>query len=174
MINRICSGLASRSRRLLLSARGVRFDGRARLNRIEIAEAGHNVHIGAEVALDNGVVLIANGTIEIAAQTYINRYTILDAHQSIEVGPRCMIGPHCYITDSNHGTKAGESVASQPIESQPVRIGEDAWIGAGVKILAGANVGDGAIVGAGSVVTGDIPANTIAAGVPAKIIRERE
>ena len=85
-----------------------------------------------------------------------------------------MIGPHCYITDSNHGTRIGESVASQPIESQPDKIGEGAWIGAGVNILAGANIGDGAVVGAGSVVTGDIPANTVAAGIPAKVIRERK
>ena len=173
MINRLHTFLASRIRRLILGLRGVRFDGKARLNRVEVPCGWSNLHIGDEAALDNGVVLIANGTIEIGAQCYVNRYTILDAHQSIKIGARCMIGPHCYITDSNHGSSPGSPIADQPIESEPVVIGEGAWIGANVNILAGVSIGAGAIIGAGSVVTRAIAPNTIAAGVPAKPIRER-
>lgn len=173
MISRIYTGITSRIRRFSLAARGVQFEGPARLNRIEIACGWDKIRIGHEVALDNGVTLIANGKIHLAAHTYINRYTIIDAHQSIEIGPRCMIGPHCYITDSNHGTELGKPISQQALESRPVEIGEGVWIGANVNILAGVNIGNGAIIGAGSVVTKDIAANAIVAGVPAKLIRER-
>ena len=54
----------------------------------------------------------------------------------------------------------------------PIRIGSRVWIGAGVVITKGVTIGDNSIVAAGAVVTRDIPANVIAAGVPAKVIRE--
>ena len=54
-----------------------------------------------------------------------------------------------------------------------VRIGSDAWIGAGCVVLAGVTIGEGAVIGAGSVVTSDIPPNAIAAGNPARVLRHR-
>ena len=173
MIRRITTGLTSRLRRIILAAGGVRFDGRARINRIEIAGDRKFVRLGNEVALDNGVALIAHGEIQIGAHAYVNRYTIIDAQRSITIGSHCMIGPHCYISDSNHGTDIGEPVTRQPIESEAVELGDGVWIGANVNILAGVTIGDGAVIGAGSVVTRDIPANCIAAGTPAREIRRR-
>ena len=173
MIARIASGLASRCRRVALALRGVHFDGAARIHRIEIARGWHRVRLGNEVALDRGVVLLADGDIQIGAHSYVNRYTIIDAHQSIQIGTHCMIGPHCYITDGNHGTSLGVPVAQQAIEASPVAIGNDVWIGANVNILAGVTIGHGAVIGAGSVVTRDIATNAVAAGVPARQIRER-
>jgi acetyltransferase-like isoleucine patch superfamily enzyme len=84
-----------------------------------------------------------------------------------------MIGPLCYITDADHGTQAGTPVASQPMETAPVRIGAEVWLGAGVKVLKGVTIGDGAVIGAGAVVTHDIPAGAIAVGVPARVIGQR-
>ena len=174
MIARIASGLASRCRRAALKLRGVHFDGAARIHRIEIARGWPKIRLGDEVALDRGVVLLADGNIQIGAHSYINRYTIIDAHQSIQIGTRCMIGPHCYITDGNHGTKLGVPIAQQAVEASPVEIGDGVWIGANVNILAGVTIGDGAVIGAGSVVTRDIATNAVAAGVPAKHIRARQ
>jgi acetyltransferase-like isoleucine patch superfamily enzyme len=55
----------------------------------------------------------------------------------------------------------------------PVIIGSDCWLGAGVVVLKGVTIGNGTMIGAGAVVTDDVPEYTIAAGVPAKVIRER-
>jgi acetyltransferase-like isoleucine patch superfamily enzyme len=85
-----------------------------------------------------------------------------------------MIGPFCYITDADHGTQTGASVAEQPMETSPVHIGADVWMGAGVKVLKGVTIGDGAVIGAGAVVTHDVPARAIAVGVPARVIGQRE
>ncbi|MDA8528166.1 acyltransferase [Opitutaceae bacterium] len=85
-----------------------------------------------------------------------------------------MIGPHCFITDGNHGTDAISTVKSQPITSAPVEIGDGAWIGAHVTILPGVVIGPHAVIGAGSVVTKDIEANAIAFGSPASSKRVRQ
>ena len=84
-----------------------------------------------------------------------------------------MFGPYCYITDHDHGTKLGQIVSQQTLISAPVRIEDAAWIGAHVTILKGVTIGTGAIVGAGSVVTKDVAANSIVAGVPTKVIGNR-
>ena len=60
------------------------------------------------------------------------------------------------------------------METLPINIGDDVWLGAGVIVTKGVNIGSGAIVAAGSVVTKDIPPNTIFAGTPAKFVRNRE
>ncbi len=136
--------------------------------------------LGDEVALDNHVVLLATGKhrvepqIRIGSRTYINRFTMLDASESIVIGERCMIGPSCYITDHDHGTRAGDMVASQPLKSGPTRIGNDVWIGAGAIVLKGVTIGDGAVIGAGAVVTTDAPAGAILVGVPARVVGCRQ
>jgi acetyltransferase-like isoleucine patch superfamily enzyme len=125
------------------------------------------------VCLDDGVVLLCSGTespdkIVIRYGTYINRYTMIDAHERIEIGRNCMSGPHCYITDANHGIAPVAAVKDQPIETAPVFIEDKVWLGAGVKVLAGVRLGRGAVVGAGAVVTKDLPPNAIMVGVPAR------
>ena len=85
-----------------------------------------------------------------------------------------MIGPHCYLTDANHGMQAGLPIQRQPMETGDVILGDDVWLGAGVIVLTGVRIGRGTIVGAGSVVTSDLPENAIAVGVPARVVRQRE
>ena len=147
---------------------------------IEIPRNPWDVTLGDEVALDNHVTLLTTGArqaaprIRIGSRTYINRFTMLDASNSIVVGERCMIGPHCYVTDHDHGTSADAEIGTQPLRSFATRIGDDVWIGAGAIILKGVSIGDGAVIGAGAVVTKDVPAGMFAVGVPACIVGNRQ
>lgn len=89
----------------------------------------------------------------------------------IDIGDHVLFGPRVGIYTSNHALDATERAAGG-CYARPVKIGNRVWIGAGVHINQGVTIGDGAIIGSGSVVTRDIPANVIAAGVPCKVIRE--
>lgn len=88
----------------------------------------------------------------------------------IVIGRNCQIGPKTCIYAISHPLEAEERVKGIGIPL-PVRIGDNVWIGGGVTILPGVTIGEGAVIGAGSVVTRDIPANTVAAGNPARVIR---
>jgi maltose O-acetyltransferase len=173
-------GVLRRLRRQWLRMRGVQLGRGCWIQAVEIPRNPWDVTLGDEVALDSHVTLLTTGTrqaaprIRIGSRTYINRFTMLDAAESITIGERCMVGPNCYMTDHDHGTNAAAGIASQPLRSSPTRIGNDVWIGAGVMVLKGVSVGDGAIIGAGAVVTHDIPAGAIAVGVPASVVGKRQ
>jgi acetyltransferase-like isoleucine patch superfamily enzyme len=177
--HRIALGLASRLRNLYYRGLGVRIQGYAWLRGVSIPKGWADITLEPQVALDDGVCLVIGGPprpdkLVIGSRTYVNRYTIFDAHQQLHVGRHVMIGPHCYITDADHGTAPGASVQSQPMRAAPVVIEDEAWLGAHVTVLPGVRIGRGAVVGAGSVVTRSIPAMAVAAGVPAKVIRHRD
>lgn len=94
--------------------------------------------------------------------------------QPIQIGEGCEIASGCAFYSFEHGIAAGSAIMEQPLSSKgPIRIGDGAWLGHGVTVLSGVTVGEGAVVGAGSVVTRDIPAHAIAAGTPARVIRQR-
>jgi acetyltransferase-like isoleucine patch superfamily enzyme len=92
----------------------------------------------------------------------------------IEIGDYAILGPGVSVVASNYRFDRSDiPIVHQGSTSKGIRIGRDAWLGAGVVVLDGATIGDGAIVGAGAVVTGEIPPLAIAAGVPAKVIGSR-
>ena len=176
--HRVGRGLASRWRNVYYRAAGVRMTGQSWIRRVEIPRNWGSITLEGPISLDHGVVLLVSGEetpdkLIIHSGTYVNRYTMLDAHYRIEVGRNCMIGPHCYLTDANHGTAAGRPVYGQRMETAAVALGDDVWLGAGVKVLAGVRIGNGTVVGAGSVVTSDLPENVIAVGAPARVLRPR-
>ena len=147
------------------------------MRKISIPRNWSSVTLGKGTSLDDGVVLLAAEPGEeriVIKGSYLNRYTILDAHLRIEIRLGCMIGPHCFITDSDHGAEGESSVADQPMISKAVLIEKDVWIGANVSILKGVTIGQGAIVAAGSVVTKSVDPRTVVAGVPAKFLRSRK
>lgn len=80
-----------------------------------------------------------------------------------------LIGPRVNITSENHPLDPSDRKALTP---KPVHIKRNAWIGAGATILPGVTVGENAVVAAGAVVSRDVPANTVVAGIPAKVIRD--
>ena len=134
------------------------------------------LRIGEGTLLEPGcwLTLAPQATIEIGRGTFLNRETMLAAHERIEIGDHVMFANHCFVGDADHRFDDPE----MPITWQgftprgPVRIGSNVWLGKGTVVRGGVEIGERAVVGANSVVTADIPPRTIAAGVPAKVIRE--
>jgi len=182
-IKRVKDAIASRWRNLVCRSLGVKLEGYAWLRKIEVPRNGETISLGAGVALDQGVQLLSTADhpapceqgirLRIAEGTYINRFTILDAHRDLKIGEHCIIGPFCYLTDADHSFDQSGLVKNQPMEPKFLHIEEGAWIGSHCVILPGVTIGKGAIIGAGSVVTSDIPENSIAFGSPAKVSRKR-
>lgn len=136
----------------------------------------HAIHIQKGTRLGRGVRINAgfNGTITIGKNSLVDDNTFITAQQSIRIGDNTQISAYTFITDFNHRTQdRRKTILSQGYIQNPVRIGNDVWIGAHTIILPGVTIGDGAVIGAGSVVTKDIPPYSIAVGNPAKIIKQR-
>ncbi len=171
--------LRARLRYLQYRILGIRFTGYANLGRIEVPRRHHQIAIAARAALENGVTLLVtcppadDVRLSIGRSAYVNRWTMFDASERIEVGEGTMIGPYCYITDHDHGTAPGVAINTQPLWCEPVRIGRGVWIGARATILKGVQIGDGAVIGAGSVVTRSVGPGEKWAGVPARLIGVR-
>ena len=171
--------LAMRLRIARLRLLGARIGRRCWIRRIQVPRNPWDILLGDGVALDDHVVLltigprVAGARLVIGNKTYVNRFTMFDASESVEVGQNCLIGPFCYLTDHDHGTDLPGPVADQPLASSAVRIGDNVWIGAGVSILKGVSVGANSIIGAGAVVTRDVPSGATVAGVPAQRIKTR-
>lgn len=95
--------------------------------------------------------------------------------ENVSIGNYVMMGPNVSIYTKNHKTSIEKPMIFQGFEeSRKVTIHDDVWIGANVIILPGITIGNGAIIGAGSVVTKDVKENTIVAGNPARVIKERK
>jgi acetyltransferase-like isoleucine patch superfamily enzyme len=120
--------------------------------------------------------LIKSGFIRIGNTVAIGKACQFSSLSGIEVGDNVIIAGQCYIGGGQYKTKlgAGPMVKQGLITLGPVRIGNDVWLGTGVRVLDGVTIGDGAIVGAGAVVTKPVPENAIVGGVPAKVIGWRE
>ncbi|MDP1676620.1 MAG: acyltransferase [Bacteroidota bacterium] len=108
----------------------------------------------------NAVIRIGNGT-------YLNRNTVVVAQEKVEIGKDCRIAWDVVIMDSDL-----HPISGRTLENKPVIIEDNVWIGCRCIILKGVRIGKGAIIAAGSVVTKSIPPDTIAAGVPARILTQ--
>jgi len=93
----------------------------------------------------------------------------IQAINGIEIGDHTIFAPHVCIISANHDPENLELHVKEP----PIRIGRHCWIGANAVILPAVQLGDRTIVGAGAVVTKSFPADVVLAGVPARIIRQR-
>ena len=115
-----------------------------------------------------------NPKVYIGNNTVIGRHCMITAKNLIRIGDNVLMGSYVQVIDHNHGINVGKTIRSQVAKIGEVIVGNDVWIGAGAKILMGCHIGDGAVIGANAVVTGDIPPNAIAVGVPACVIKFRE
>jgi acetyltransferase-like isoleucine patch superfamily enzyme len=114
--------------------------------------------------------------IRIGAGCFLNLGVMVAAHELVEIGDHCMFANGCFISDASHRFDDPDTpVPWQGFTSKgPTRIGDNCWLGAHVVVTSGVTIGERCVIGANSVVTKDIPARTIAAGSPARVIREVE
>lgn len=135
-----------------------------------------NIHLGKRCRLGMDIELGTeeHGTITIGDDTRLNRGCTVVSYSRIDIGDFAIIGEFATIRDANHGMKLGEPMRYQPHDTRPIFIGRDVWIGRGSCILPGVSIGEGSVIGANSVCTKDIPPFSIAAGIPARVIRKRE
>ena len=125
--------------------------------------------VGRFVPLEIGVRPGAKLTI--GESTYINYGCSIGATQLVQIGPNCNIGTYVIIIDNDFHHLQPERRHEMP-ESAPIILEENVWLGARVVVLRGVTIGAGSVIGAGSIVNRDIPPRTLAAGMPAKVIRE--
>ena len=114
-------------------------------------EFGFNIHVGARFWANFDCVMLDGAP--------------------ITIGDDVLIGPKVGLYTSNHALDLAERVAGACL-ARPITVGDGVWIAGGVTVLPGVTIGDGAVIGAGSVVTRDVPAGTVAAGNPARVLRE--
>ena len=142
--------------------------------RARVATAGPLLaHVGEGVNIEHGAYFGRGDKVSLGDRSGIGVNARL--HGPVTIGADVMMGPDVVIIAMNHGfADVDVPMIDQGHDAaQGVTIGNDVWIGTRVVILAGVTVGDGAVIGAGSVVTKDVPAYTIVAGNPAKVIRDR-
>jgi acetyltransferase-like isoleucine patch superfamily enzyme len=137
---------------------------------------GAGTVIGPHVSLSAGMVpgqeCLRARTVVIGDRCLIGRGSGIVGHLSIEIGDDVWTGHHVYITDQNHAYDDLElPISRQASPEEPVVIGSGSWLGHGTIVLPGARIGRHVAVGAGSVVTGELPDFSVAAGVPARVLR---
>lgn len=131
--------------------------------------------IGDRCRIDHGVRLVAarGATLSLGEETEVGLYSVFNCGADVTIGRGCMVSGFVYIQSSNHGMRKGEFIKRQPHVFEPVRIGDDVLLASHATVLAGVTIGDGAVVAAKAVVTKDVPAGHIVAGIPAHSMGER-
>ncbi|MEU2025702.1 sugar O-acetyltransferase [Streptomyces sp. NPDC016469] len=125
---------------------------------------GTGAHIRPPLYVDYG------SYITVGEDTFINyNLTALDV-APITIGRDCQIGPNVQLLTPTHPVEP-EPRRDKLEAARPITIGDNVWLGGGAIVLAGVTIGDNSVIGAGAVVTKDIPANVVAVGNPARVIR---
>jgi acetyltransferase-like isoleucine patch superfamily enzyme len=134
------------------------------------------LEIGPQTLLEPNVWITAPGDarVRIGEGTFLNIGVMVAAIELVEIGSHCMFANGCFVTDGNHRFDDPERpVTWQGFTSKgPTRVGDNVWCGANVVITSGVTVGERCVIGANSVVTTDLPPRSIAAGAPARVLKE--
>jgi len=144
---------------------------------LEALDSGR-LQIGDATLLEPGcwLTLGPEARIRVGEGCFLNRNVMLAAIELIEIGDHVMFANNCFVGDADHRyDDPTKPITWQGFEPRgPVRIGSNCWFGVGAVVTGGVEIGERTVVGANSVVTRDLPAGVIAAGAPAKVIREIE
>jgi acetyltransferase-like isoleucine patch superfamily enzyme len=165
----------------------LRFANRIRLGRGAYLDHGVYIHacpngveIGPGTLVMHSAVLhvynfrdLPHSGIRIGRDSLIGEYTVIRGQGGVTVGDRVYTSPLVQIVAVNHVfDDLTRPFVEQGITAEGIAIEDDVWIGSGAIITDGVRVGKGAVVAAGAVVTKDVPPHTVAAGVPARVVRE--
>ena len=160
----------------------------------------HKIRIADDVVIDDNCLLDAKGEqnqgITIGRCVFVGRNTILSCKNgditiadgvnigfncevfsasAVVIGPGTLLAAYAYLVGGDHAASDPDvPIRDQQRVSAGIRVGRDAWIGAGVRVLDGVTIGDGAVIGANAVVREAVPDRAVAAGVPARIISTRD
>jgi len=165
--------------RLIIGAK-VRFEVPVRTSGLGFLTIGSENTFGywAAPRLGNGEILLQprnqEAAISIGNKNAFNNNVTIIANERVSIGNGCQIGDQVSIYDSDFHEMAQKSRNRSHGLTKPVSIGDNVWLGSRVVVLKGVTIGDNSVIGAMSVVTRTIPANCIAVGVPAKIVRSLE
>jgi acetyltransferase-like isoleucine patch superfamily enzyme len=137
---------------------------------------GGRIELGRWSWLGHGTKIRCHeGVVSIGAKTVLGQECTISAYQHVSIGRECVVADRVMLIDFDHGVvEVDRPIRLQGIYKRDVRVGNNVWIGYGACILRGVTIGDNAIVGASAVVTKDVPANAVVAGIPARVIRMRE
>ena len=127
------------------------------------------LRLESNVCLDRGVDINTAGedcVIEIGNGSFLGPYVCMAGPGHIKIGKGCMIASQSGLYANNH--------RADGLSREGIEIGDNCWLGTGVKVLDGVKIGRGCVIGAGAVVTKDIPPMSVAVGVPAKVIKENK
>jgi lipopolysaccharide O-acetyltransferase len=163
-----------KTKALFPGARLIRFP--VHIKGAAMIDFGKNLTTGVGCRFD---ALGPKGCIRFGRDVQLNDYVHITGSSSVTIGDNVLIASKVYISDTSHGAYSGSAEHSnpdippkeRPLAAKPVKIEPNVWIGEAVSVLPGITIGHGSIIGANSVVTKDVPANCIAVGNPAKVIK---
>lgn len=138
------------------------------------------ISIGQSTYVMHGSVLhvynfrdLPHAFIRIGKDSLIGEYNVLRGQGGITIGDRVYTSPFVQLLAVNHVySNPNVPMVEQGITAEGIVVGDDVWVGAGAIITDGVTVGRGAVIAAGAVVTKDVPAHTVVAGVPARVIKD--
>jgi acetyltransferase-like isoleucine patch superfamily enzyme len=155
------------TRGMVFLDRGVEIRARTGYGRVVL---GRWVHLGRDTALR-----CHEGTLSVGDKTVLGRNVSINCFLDVEIGAGVMVADHVYVSDFDHRyDDLTKPIKDQGIVKSRVRIEPDAWLGTKVTVCRGVIVGAGSVVGANAVVSRDVPAGSVAAGVPARVLRRRD
>ncbi len=142
---------------------------------IEIGETG-KLSLGRFVWIGDGTKIRCHeGQVTIGPKSVLGQDCTISAYKDVRIGEQCVIADRSMFIDFDHGiTEVERPIRAQGIYKEPVTVGSNVWIGYGACVLRGVSVGDNSVLGTYAVATKDVPANAVAAGAPARVIRMRD
>jgi acetyltransferase-like isoleucine patch superfamily enzyme len=144
-------------------------------NVLEALRAGR-WEVGAQTLFEPGVWITAPdpARVRIGSGSFFNLGVMVAALALVEIGDHCMFANGCFVTDAYH--RFDDPVKPVPWQGftskGPTRIGDNVWCGANVVVTSGVTIGERCVIGANSVVIEDLPACSIAAGAPARVLKQ--